>query len=282
MGQPIINAVYEKNGFVFRVDFVEDGQVYVARWRAEHYNPAYADDGNGGMEGFWTAEKSRIDIERWNEEMAGAKVVSMPKVEAPAMPPETLFPATTSTSAVISLCGRYRYSLTRTWDTRRTVSFSASTSWRTGRSSSKPVVSWLMLNPSTANAFDDDPTIRRCINFSRAWGAGGIVVVNLFALRATNPRALYADPVGAIGPDNDTFIREVTAGRRIVAAWGVHGTLAGRDRAVMKLLKGRRVECLGVTNGGNPKHPLYVRGDTVLQEFKGTDLAHQFHNFPEF
>src|SRR5262245_13227298 len=107
-------------------------------------------------------------------------------------------------SAELSPCGRYRYALTRTWG------------------DPKKVVCWVMLNPSTADADQDDPTIRRCLGFSRAWGAGGLVVVNLFALRATDPDQLRiaADPVG---PDNDSHLSTAAFGRLVVAAWGARG-----------------------------------------------------------
>ena len=158
---------------------------------------------------------------------------------------ETLFQTTPAvrSDALISQCGRYRYWLTRTWD------------------ADKPPVCWVMLNPSTADASADDPTIRRCMAFARAWGAGGIVVVNLFALRATDPRELRAQPFNVIGPDNDWHILASTEGRRVIAAWGAHGGQSARDRRVMRLLEGRDVVCLGVTKDGFPRHPLYVRRD---------------------
>jgi hypothetical protein len=143
-------------------------------------------------------------------------------------------------AAGFSRCGRYRYWLMRTW------------------TAAKPVVCWVMLNPSTADAERDDPTIRRCIGFSRRWDFGGLVVVNLFAWKATRPNELTnaSDP---IGPRNDSVIVHHTAGRRVIVAWGTHGDLGGRDRTVLQLLaNASQVECLGVTNNGQPKHPLYV------------------------
>jgi hypothetical protein len=137
---------------------------------------------------------------------------------------------------------RYRYRLWRTWDARL------------------PRVAFVMLNPSTADHRQDDPTIRRCIGMSRAWGYGGLVVVNLFAYRTPDVAALRqaADPVG---PDNDRHV--VAACRRaaaVVLAWGVHGTLGDRDQAVLALLGPRRrpLLCLGTTRDGHPRHPLYL------------------------
>lgn len=160
-----------------------------------------------------------------------------------------LFACTNWADAKVSSCGKYRYELTRGWD------------------SSKPSVCWCLLNPSTADATADDPTIRRIVNFSLAWGAGSIVVVNLFALRSTDPKQLRGaiDPVGI---ENDLAI--VTAAMtsdRVIAAWGAWGGLRDRDRAVKYLLRNRRVECMGLTGGAHPRHPLYLPCDAVPMEF---------------
>ena len=125
-------------------------------------------------------------------------------------------------------------------------------------------MTWIMLNPSTADAFADDPTIRRCASFARREGCGGIKVVNLFALRATDPRELrrHPDPVGAC---NDRVI-DAHARGLVVVAWGAGGALGGRDADAARILEAAGVTpvCLGVTAGGQPRHPLYVRGDTPL------------------
>jgi len=139
-----------------------------------------------------------------------------------------------------SFDGPYRYLLWRRWAEAASVLF-------------------VMLNPSTADAQRDDPTIRRCIGFARAWGFGGVEVVNLFAWRATDPRELRraADP---IGPANDRAITLAAArSHAILAAWGVHGALLDRDRQVTALLAGSRVRCLAHTGNGAPRHPLYDR-----------------------
>lgn len=155
-------------------------------------------------------------------------------------------------AAVLSDCKRYRYSLERAWDP------------------SLQSLCWVMLNPSTADAEQDDPTVRRVVGFSAAWGYGGVTVVNLFALRAADPVELYtaADPVG---PLNDLHL-EALAGRdrRVLAAWGVHGSLYGRGGAVLAAFAQRGVEvgCLGVTRGGQPKHPLYLKGDTAPEVYQ--------------
>lgn len=158
-------------------------------------------------------------------------------------------------TARFSDCGTYRYELARRW-------------------SHGPAVAWIMLNPSTADASVDDPTIRRCIQFSRGWGMGGLVVVNLFALRSTDPAALKT-AAWPVGPENDDAIHDaIVRSRAVVAAWGVHGDLRGRADEVREMVAvlGRPLSCLGTTKDGHPRHPLYVKGDTplmTLEERKG-------------
>src|ERR1019366_767130 len=114
-------------------------------------------------------------------------------------------------SATLSACQSYRYDLTRSW-------------------SDRPRVAWVMLNPSTANGTVDDPTIRRCLAFSKAWGFGGLTVVNLFALRSTDPKALLAH-VDPCGPSNLQFIKGAIGGSALaVAAWGAHKLPSERIR----------------------------------------------------
>ena len=149
----------------------------------------------------------------------------------------------------------YRYSLSRRW-------------WH-GR-----VAAFIMLNPSTADATADDPTIRRCIHFAKREGCGALLVVNLFAYRATDPQAMRRadDPVG---PANDVVLRQLLepgagpAVAPVVAAWGTHGSFTTRAQVVTdRLLQaGVQLHCLGVTSTGQPRHPLYVHGDTPLQPY---------------
>ncbi|OHE90058.1 MAG: hypothetical protein A2213_00065, partial [Lysobacterales bacterium RIFOXYA1_FULL_68_6] len=145
-------------------------------------------------------------------------------------------------AAELSPCGLYRYTLRRTWD--RSVS----------------AVVFVGLNPSTADAERDDPTLRRCVSFARAWGYGGVVMVNLFAFRATDPKDMKRarDPVGVF---NDGYISEqAQAAGCVVAVWGAGGRHLNRDLAVMRLLRACGVKplCLGTTNDGSPRHPLYL------------------------
>lgn len=152
-------------------------------------------------------------------------------------------------SAVLSDDGKYRYRLARQWGaTARAATF-------------------VMLNPSTADATQDDPTIRRCIGFAKSWDLDGLVVVNLYAYRATKPADLWqaADP---IGPENDRRIAGVLVDAAlhqtpVIAAWGAHGAPL-RVKRVTSIAAHYRVPllCLGTTKAGAPRHPLYVRGDT--------------------
>jgi hypothetical protein len=152
--------------------------------------------------------------------------------------------------ALFDVNGRYRYSLWRAW------------------SAYHPRIAFVLLNPSTADEQRNDPTIRRCIGFARTWKFGSMEVVNLFAYRATDYRELSRanDP---IGEDNNRFLMQaVERCSTVVLGWGTRGTFLSRDRQVMSLLTGRNdVYCLGMTKDGQPRHPLYVKGVTILVPF---------------
>lgn len=124
-------------------------------------------------------------------------------------------------------------------------------------------MAWIMLNPSTADSDIDDPTIVRCMGFARRWGFSGMVVVNRFALRSTDPDQLMAssDP---FGPDNGQWLNILPNYQLVVAAWGSH-------KAVRKLnppLPAVELQCLAVNGDGQPRHPLYVRGDAQLSRWE--------------
>jgi len=132
----------------------------------------------------------------------------------------------------------------------------------------EPCVLWIMLNPSTADEQQDDRTIGRVKAFTRRLGYSGLTVVNLYALRSTDPRGLWAAD-NPVGPDNDTVIaREaftaVNDGVPIIAAWGSNA----RPERVAQVLAlphvAARLHCLGVTKSGAPRHPLYLRADAAL------------------
>lgn len=119
------------------------------------------------------------------------------------------------------------------------------------------------LNPSTADAIEDDPTIRRCIRFAYDRGYGQLVVANLFAYRATSPAVLKRTS-HPIGRANNRWLRRLAAESDVcVAAWGNGGRYLGRDTQVIELLSD--LQCLGVTASGAPKHPLYVPADTKVR-----------------
>ena len=159
--------------------------------------------------------------------------------------------------ALISNCGRYRYNLVRTIES--VPEFRGS-------------VLFVMLNPSTADAETDDPTIRKCMGFAARWGYRTLWVGNLFAWRATDPRGLYGAPPGTPIMDernHDTFIGLIGASELIVAAWGAHAShprLAPRAAVVRSILLGgvtTRVVHLGLTKSGEPKHPLMLPYSTM-------------------
>ena len=139
--------------------------------------------------------------------------------------------------ACFSHCRRYRYSLWRRWGPG-------------------PAVMVVGLNPSTADALHDDPTIRRCLGFARAWGYGALCMTNLFAYRAVAPACLsrVKDPIGA---NNDQKLQALAqSAGLILAAWGNGGSLEGRDLVVRSLLPPLHI--LGLTRRGQPCHPLYL------------------------
>ncbi|WP_313313105.1 DUF1643 domain-containing protein [Pulveribacter sp.] len=155
------------------------------------------------------------------------------------------------TRAELSPCNSYRYALWREW-------------------SEEPPVLFVMLNPSTADASQDDPTIRRCISFAQQWGHGGLIVANLFAWRSPYPTHLRSakDP---IGPSNDEWLKKLAKQSSVVVgAWGNHGTYMQRGKAVASLFPG--LQCLGLTKQGQPRHPLYVSASTQPKPMQATDV----------
>jgi hypothetical protein len=151
-------------------------------------------------------------------------------------------------SAHFSRCGRYRYALWRTWDAQL------------------PTMLFIGLNPSTADAIEDDPTIRRCIRFAQDRGYGRLVVANLFARRTSKP-AVLRKKSNPIGRHNNRWLLRLAAKSDIcVAAWGNSGRYLGRDAEVIALLG--HLQCLGLTTAGAPRHPLYVRANATLRSLK--------------
>ncbi len=131
-------------------------------------------------------------------------------------------------------------------------------------------VAFCMLNPSTADETENDPTIRRCIGFAESWGFNELVVVNLFALRSTDPKALYGH-YNPIGPENESHIQKaITESAFIVCAWGAHGKFENRGKKVLEQFRIKKADAwhLGLTKGGQPKHPLYLKADTTLRPIR--------------
>ena len=148
--------------------------------------------------------------------------------------------------AVFSRCGRFRYALSRTWND----------------ASAGKLVNFIMLNPSTADAMKNDPTVERCCKRAQTLGFERLIVTNIFALRSTDPAALYA-ATDAVGPKNDKYIGEVAEKADIVVcAWGNHGVHLGRGDTVNQILSLKvqnKVYRLGrLTQAQQPRHPLYV------------------------
>lgn len=164
-------------------------------------------------------------------------------------------------SAVLDETEIYRYSLCRIWN------------------ASKERVLFVMLNPSTADAEIDDPTIKRCIGLAKSWGYGAIEVVNLYAYRSTDPDAMIdatlIRKVNIVGPDNDRHIREaLTRSSLVVAAWGTHKAVLARNATVLDILG--TTHAIRVTKDGHPGHPLYVPSNSTVNGYTVRTGTHSF------
>ena len=144
----------------------------------------------------------------------------------------------------------YRYALWRTWD------------------ESKPKVLFVGLNPSTADEVQDDPTIRRCIRYSKDWGYGGYIMGNIFAYRSTNPKKLL-DIDAPIGSKNDYWLKKLNKEASLtIGAWGNHGKILDRGSQINQMFK--TFHCLKITKEGFPSHPLYLSSKLKPILFKKT------------
>lgn len=159
----------------------------------------------------------------------------------------------THKSAIISDCGQYRYKLSRCWDDNESQ------------------LVFVMLNPSTADAEFDDPTIIRCMGFAKGFGYGGIHVINLFAFRATSPSVLHQvpDPVGHRNNLNWHRVLQDYDTDFILCAWGAAKGTEDRVTHLATLTDwaGVGMMCLGMNKNGSPKHPLYLSKSTKLVPF---------------
>ena len=140
--------------------------------------------------------------------------------------------------ARVSTDGKFRYSLTRIWDDKL------------------PLVTFIGLNPSTADATQDDPTIRKSIAYAKRWGTGGVYVANLFPFRDTHQTQIWNEP-DPIGPENNKWLANLASKASfVVAAWGNEGWRLDRSAAVCRLLP--RLHALKLNKSGEPHHPLYL------------------------
>lgn len=165
----------------------------------------------------------------------------------------------TFSSAQLSECERFRYTLTRIWDPNADL------------------LVWMMLNPSTAHASKDDATIRRVRSFTQREGYGGFIVINVFAYRATTPAELHAHrlPEDRV---NERMISQTLPKRDVIVAWGQSVALCPDfQRAKMLLSTARSVRCLGLTKGQRagfgsrinqqPRHPVRLAKNTPLESW---------------
>jgi hypothetical protein len=160
--------------------------------------------------------------------------------------------------ATISKCGRYRYRLWREWR------LGTRALWHVidGKWGGPKSCVFAMLNPSTADGEEDDPTIRRCVGFAKRWGYDRLEVINLFAYRTANPKILLAaghadNPVGV---ENQEHVQAAIKNADvIICAWGCHGSHLGQDETFLGWLpEDAKITCLGLTADGHPRHPLYL------------------------
>lgn len=159
-------------------------------------------------------------------------------------------------SAIFSACQTYRYRLQETWG-----------------SATGPTLAFLMLNPSTANEMHDDPTVARCHKRAMQSGFARFEVINLFALRSTDPAQLYQHP-NPIGPHNDAAIlacaqATMASGGQLICAWGNHGKFTQRAEQVLTILRGANIPLLALklNQNGSPAHPLYLPEGLVPIDF---------------
>ena len=150
-------------------------------------------------------------------------------------------------SAVFSPCRKYRYSLTRSWN------------------SAEGYVLFIGLNPSIADEIIDDPTLIRCINFAKDWGYGGLIMVNLFAYMSTHPKDLKKAKLPIGKNNNKHILKNHQKSQLTIAAWGNDGHFLKRDKEVLEIINNPM--CLNINKSGQPAHPLYQKKDQELINF---------------
>ena len=155
--------------------------------------------------------------------------------------------STIKKSAVFSPCRKYRYSLTRSWN------------------SAEDCVLFIGLNPSIADEINDDPTLIRCINFAKDWGYGGLIMVNLFAYMSTHPTDLKKAKLPIGKNNNKHILKNHQKSQLTIAAWGNDGHFLKRDKEVLRIINNPM--CLNINKSGQPAHPLYQKKDQELINF---------------
>ncbi len=158
---------------------------------------------------------------------------------------------TGETGASFSACERYRYKLWRTWD-------------------NGPWLNFVMLNPSTADERDNDPTVERCQVRATKLGFGSFAVANIFAYRSTQPNVLTLPTVVPIGEGNDEWIQfTARTAAKVMIGWGNHGKFMNRSENVIAMLEedGLQLFCLDQNKGGCPVHPLYQAYEKPLRRY---------------
>lgn len=169
-------------------------------------------------------------------------------------------------TTVFSPCRKWRYTLWRDWAWQISGlnghhHFTEDPHFDYFPGKPHQFVQFIGLNPSTADETKNDPTVRRCVNFAKAWGFGAMCMTNIFAWRSTDPAALYRqhDP---IGPENDRWLKDVAAeATLVVCCWSNHGSLGGRSAQVKRLLESIDLHCFKMSQQGQPWHPLYLPGN---------------------
>lgn len=146
-------------------------------------------------------------------------------------------------SSTADIQGDYRYSLTRVWD------------------ATLPLMTFVLLNPSTADEKELDPTLRRCVSFALREQFGGMKILNLYAFRTPYPKEMFA-AVDPVGPKNDSELAQASG--TVIAGWGANAHPARVAHALTLLPK---LKALKITPKGHPQHPLYVHGQSPLVEW---------------
>ena len=150
--------------------------------------------------------------------------------------------------AILSEDKKYRYVLSRIWD------------------ESKPKVMIIGLNPSTADAINDDPTITKCINFAKSWGYGGVYMLNLFAFRTSKPKVMFSadEPIGV---ENDKYLIDYSLKcDKVVCTWGNDGSYKNRNSEIKSILS--NLHYLALNKSGEPAHPLYLKSELIPIKFR--------------